>query len=96
VISAPALKPHKKSRRFGPNGVLPRVFGIWDTERYHNPKSLRMDDHAERHVDQEDRAPGGAGDIRADQQPARDLAGDRGDAGGRAVQGQGPRCAAPS
>ncbi len=39
-------------------------------------------------VPREDRAPRGAGDVGADQQPADNLADDRGDAGGRAVQGQ--------
>ena len=46
-------------------------------------------DKADRHVDQEDRPPASAGDIGADQEAAHDLADDGGDAGGRAVQGQG-------
>ena len=59
----------------------------------HDPGRHDQHDQADRHVDQEDRPPGGAGDVGADQQAAHQLPDHGGDAGGGAVQGQGARLA---
>jgi hypothetical protein len=55
----------------------------------HQPGGRDEPEQADGHVDQEDRAPPGAGDVRGDEEAPEQLADDDGAAGGRSVQALG-------